>query len=210
MKMNFIKKGFTMSEALIVIVIIGVIAAIVTGVIKPINSQEKGFEVKAQKTTGILEQALIQMITNNSGLDSLEKLNNGVKSISISAVTDSGDFVQLLKSYLVLATQDVDTTNTYFSKAILKYDKTSTNININSFSNFFYLKDGTLIGYKTYSDCTQSETLTTTVENKNAVKTIDNICSSFFIDVNGINKPNKLGSDQYIIPVDIKGLKFAN
>ena len=35
-------------------------------------------------------------------------------------------------------------------------------------------------------------------------------CGSVFYDVNAYKKPNKLGSDQFIIPVGLRGMQFDN
>ena len=66
-----------------------------------------------------------------------------------------------------------------------------------------------LVGDKFYGSCDATENLANPpLERKKYAVT--EICGSVFYDVNAYKKPNKLGSDQYIIPVGLRGMKYDN
>lgn len=92
---------------------------------------------------------------------------------------------------------------------IFAYNKSTIGKLTDSYSNFFYLQDGNLLGFKFYGNCTSMGSYSTPPNYTSAIS-IDDICASIFVDVNGTKNPNKLGSDQYIIPIDSRGIKFDN
>ena len=98
----------------------------------------------------------------------------------------------------------------YFTGPLLNYDKTSTgNALKDTYSNFIYTNDGVVIGFRTYTSCATTETNANppTYRGKYSVA---NSCGSIFYDINGFKGPNKLGSDQYIIPLGLQGIKYED
>ena len=77
------------------------------------------------------------------------------------------------------------------------------------YSEFFYVNDGILMGLRFYSGCNASEMYANPPLHKGKFQ-VDNICGSVFYDVNSFKEPNKLGSDQYIIPITKRGVKYSN
>ena len=70
----------------------------------------------------------------------------------------------------------------------------------------FTLKNGAFFGVKLHDNCTTEVTYIydpTTPE----LRTKKNTCGIVFFDVNGANKPNVLGYDQYIVGLGKRGIK---
>lgn len=205
-----IKKAFTLAEMLIVLVLIGIIATITIGIIKPYNANQKGYEELAMKSQGDLAQAFTQMILNDSNFDDLSTMKDESGNFSINSDGAVVRFVKIIKKYIQDNGKLVDTTKekVYFDMLITHYNSTKTNKKItDKFSNFYFANNGVLFGFQLNSSCSVTEDLEYLAERKSATS-VENTCGSFFIDVNGYQKPNRLGSDQYIIPFDAKFLKF--
>lgn len=204
-----IKFGFTLAEALIVLVILGVIGAICLQAMQTYNPQQKGFNTKAEKTVSVIGQALTMILVEDSSSDDLTGLFDETGKFSITQTTNATRIVKKFKKHLVVNTLPVDLKSEYFKGNLLNYKKTSLGKLTDLYSNFFFMQDGTLVGFKFYGSCTSSEAKAIP-PNYRDLSTINDICASIFIDVNGEKKPNKLGSDQFVIPVDVRGIKYSN
>ena len=64
-----------------------------------------------------------------------------------------------------------------------------------------------IIGFRTYEGCDKTEKNVNPPKFKRKYE-LPNICGSIFYDINAYGKPNKLGSDQFIIPFDKRGIKY--
>ncbi len=203
------KFGFTMAEVLIVLVILGVVGAICLQSMKTYNPQQKGFDTKAEKAVSVIGQAIMMMLAEDSSSDDLTGLFDESGKFSISDSTNATRIVKKFKKHLVVNALPVNLNDEYFKGNLLNYKKTSLGKLTDSYSNFFFLQDGELLGFKFYGNCTSSETKAIP-PNYRDTSTITNICASIFVDVNGEKKPNKLGSDQFVIPIDARGIKYNN
>ena len=111
---------------------------------------------------------------------------------------------------MVKMEKSVDTSDKYFANNLINYKREATSVKLaDDYKNLFYAADGTLFGIRTYNSCTSTENIANP-PNDRETSSVTNICGSIFFDVNGFKKPNKLGSDQYIIPIDKRGIKLAN
>ncbi|MBQ8635590.1 hypothetical protein IJ425_05515 [bacterium] len=203
------KIAFTLSEAMIVIVIMGVIGAIVIPQLKVENPTQRGWTTIAKKMSVNLTQATTEMLALNASLDDLTILRQGDKVFSIADADATPKMADLFMQYLSNIDMNVDTTKEYFSQDILDYKRNSTGDKINSYSNFHYAVDGVLVGYKFYGTCSATEKNANPPEETVKYEVTDS-CGSVFFDINAYKKPNKLGSDQYIIPVGVRGMKYDN
>ena len=205
------KKGFTLSEALIVIAIIGVITAVYNIGIKVIDVAQKGFDVKANKTVENIDQVFNLIFAHHSESFDLTDLhdNSGNFSVTNSGVTTR--FANFFKMYLVNADfHDVNDPELkdYFASTIMDYNRTSTGLTLKTaYSDFLATANGSIYGFRLYQSCSANETNANPPFARGR-KTISGICGSVFYDVNGFSPPNKLGSDQYIVPFDSQGAKI--
>lgn len=211
MKKYFKKfNGFTLAEALITMVIIGAIALLSLGQIKIINPQEKGFLTLSQKMAEYLEQATTEILLYHSSYDDFTriKLDDGYFSIEDKDAIDK--MAKLYRKYMSNIDMNVDLTNEYFTKEILNYKRKSLGIKLkDTYSNFFFVNDGMLMGLKFYGSCNSSEPYATPPDHRESFQ-VDEICGSIFYDINAFKDPNKLGSDQFILPIYKRGIKYSN
>ena len=203
------KLGFTMAEALLVLVILGVIGAICLQSMQTYNPQQKGFDTKAEKAVSVRGQALTMILVEDSSSDDLTGMFDESGKFSITETKNATRIVKKFKKHLVVNALPVNLNDEYFKGNLINYKKTSLGKLTDLYSNFFFMQDGELLGFKFYGNCTSSETKSIP-PNYRETSTINNICASIFVDVNGEKSPNKLGSDQFVIPIDVRGIKYSN
>lgn len=203
-------KGFSLSSALIAIVIMGVIGTIVIPQWQAFNPTRKGWDTLANKMAIYLTEATTNMLSLNSSSDTIEVLTFKNDTFKISDANSTEKLANLFTQYLSKIDMSVNTSKDYFSKEILDYKKNPIGLTLkDSYSNFHFAADGVLVGYRLYGSCNATEENANPPQSKEKYS-VDNICGSIFFDVNAYKKPNKLGSDQYIIPLGIHGMKYDN
>ncbi|MBQ4647032.1 MAG: type II secretion system protein [Candidatus Gastranaerophilales bacterium] len=203
-------KAFTLAEALVTLVIIGVIASITIPQLMVENPTKKGWDTMAEKVAGNVMQATTEILIYDAGLDDFTRLKVDDTIFSVEDADATPKMAKLFSKYLANVANKIDLTSDYFTKDLIDYDKNSTGKKLSeAYSDFFYANDGVIMGFKFYGGCTNTEPNTNppTYRKKYSV---NNICGSIFYDVNGYKKPNKLGSDQYIIPVGKRGIKYED
>jgi len=208
-KKNIIQ-AFTLSEAVLVMIIIGVIASLLIASLAPYNSSQKGFNALAAKAQGDLEQVFNHLLINDSDYDDILRLKDSSGTFTITEQGAIDRFVPVIQKYIQNNGKAVDMTKEadYFGSEIMHYDKTSTNKKLSdTYKNFYFGNNGVLFGFKLNDNCTTQEELEYLPERTSATVVADT-CGSFFVDVNGYKKPNKLGSDQFIFPFDKKFMKY--
>ncbi len=210
---SYIKKrnAFTLAEALITLVIIGVIAAITIPQMKSENYSRKAWETMANKTIANLTQVSIQILLNYATLDDYLRLKDD--DGTYFSIEDEGAVTRIASIYRkFMANTDatVKLSDTYFSNDIKNYQNKSIGFSLkNSYSGFYVTNDGVLIGFRLYGSCATTETNTFPPGYRESYS-IDNVCGSVFFDINALKKPNKLGSDQFIIPIGKRGVEYDN
>ncbi len=203
------KFGFTLPEALLVIVILGVIGAICIQSLKTYNAQQQGFDTKADKAMSIIGQAIIMIMLEDSSSDDLMGMYDEEGKFSIADATKGPRVAKVFKKHLNVNDASIDLTKDYFTGKILTYSRSELTVLKDTYSNFFYLQDGTLLGFRMYGSCDATEANAIPPKSRTTAPAT-NICASVFVDVNGEKKPNKLGSDQIVIPFDARGIKYNN
>ena len=211
------KLGFTLPEAMIVMVIIGIIASLVIIAIRPVDTTKKGNITKAKRVFEEIDQAITLILTEHTPAGTLTYIDTDNGPFSITDANAADKLAPLFKKYVnyvdgaeKLEYQYKDKkTSDYYNSEILDYNSKSTGqVLKNTFSNFMISPDGVIWGFKTYSSCSSTETLADPpgIEGKFSVS---NICASIFYDVNAYKGPNKLGSDQFIVPINTTGTYFV-
>ena len=203
--------AFTMAEALIVLVMLGIIAAITIPQMKTENFNEKGMITLAEKVVGNLSDSMTKILLDNSVYDDFLRIKYKEGTYFSIEDTDAPTyFGNLLQQKMVKMEKSVDTSDKYFANNLINYKREATSVKLaDDYKNLFYAADGTLFGIRTYNSCASTENIANP-PNDRGTSAVTNICGSIFFDVNGFKKPNKLGSDQYIIPIDKRGIKLAN
>ena len=179
MKQIFVKNGFTLSEVLIALVVIGVIAALtVPALIQRTNKQE--YVSALQKTYSTLSQVTNQIIAENGSpagnegwADSIEHVYSLFKQ-HLSGAKDCGAD---LSGCFASSYKNIDGSQAQFSNA-----------DVMGSSRRLVLADGvSLLFHSTNTNCTEKTK-----------------CSSIYVDINGLKKPNTAGRDffEFIITSD--------
>ena len=197
----FKKNAFTISEAIIVLVILGIIAGLSIAGVKLYNPVDKGNQTLSWKMAENIESATLSY-------DDFLRIKDGGGYFSIEDANITKRISDLYTNYLSDVKYGVDLNNDYFSSEILDYDRSSTGETLkNAYSNFFYVTDGMLIGFRFYQSCKSIEKNANPPEHKGRYS-MDDVCGSIFFDINAFKKPNKLGSDQYILPFGVRGIEY--
>ena len=204
------KKGFTFTEALLVLVLLGVIAAITIPQLLTEDPSKKGWDTKAEKMIGYFIQASTEILLFNSGLDDFTKLSLDGGIFSIEDADSAPKMAKLYSKYIQHVAGKIKLDDEYFAKEIVNYKRVSTGkVLKDTYGSFLYTNDGVIVGFKTNGACNSSESIIN-LPTFRETQTINNVCGSIFMDINAQAKPNKLGSDQYIIPIGKRGIKFED
>jgi len=202
-------KAFTLAEAILTLIIIGIIATLSMVVMKPENMSQKSFDTKGEKAVSTITQALTSIYGKDASFDDFSRIRYKENEYIYLKNPDEGDkFVEILKRYIVVNDKAIDLTDAFFSENLLNYKKQTVGLK-SEFSNFFFLQDSVLIGFKFYTDCAESEMYAIAPGSRETFE-VKNVCLSMLIDTNGFTRPNKLGSDEFIIPVGLRGIKYSN
>jgi len=169
------KKGFTLAEVLITLMIIGVIASLVIPNIVS-DTKDAEFNVGLKKIYADLNQAI-----------SLIQINNG-GSVPVGNPAYTFNWQPLRDEFCnVMTCIKKDTENNVFAGKIYKYYKSNTNISSSTFdnssNNSAVLNNGVILGFSSNDNC-----------NYWGV----NMCGSVRVDLNGPKGPNMLGKDTYL------------
>ena len=189
-----LKKAFTMAEAILVMVILGIIATIMISTMRPVEFQDKGLHVTAKKMLGDIDSATTQILYNDTKLGYLTEIvrTNGTK---YSWKDNSTDVLNLYKKYLTTVTRE-----TVPSTSFCVTGGASRN------AKAVYLKNGGCIGI--YGSNISS--ILTRFPDEKASVTTSASQGAIFFDVNGEEEPNVVGKDRYILPVSDHGIQYES
>ena len=203
-------KGFTFTEALLILIILGVIAALTIPQMLVENPTKKGWDTMADKMAGTLMQATTQILIFDTKLDDFTRLIHNGTEFDIASSGSAAKVSSLYKKYIAHVVGKINLSDRYFTNNLIDYKRVSTGAALkDAYSNFFYTNDGVVVGFRTYSSCATTET-NANPPTFRAKTSVPNSCGSIFYDINGFKNPNKLGSDQYIIPIGIRGIKYED
>ena len=209
--------AFTLAETILVMVIVGLIASFLIVAINPYNPTKLENVTKATRVLEEIDQIMTLIIAEHTPAGTLTYINTSQGPFSIEDENATGKFALLFKEYvnqvenaekIIYRFREKKSTD-YYNSVILDYDKSSTGkILKNTFSDFMISSDGVIWGFKTYNSCSATELLANPpgIEGKFSVS---KICASIFYDVNAYKPPNKLGSDQFIIPINTIGTYYV-
>jgi len=190
------KRAFTMAEAVLVMTILGIIATIMITTLKPAEFKEKGLSVLAKKVMGEIDTATTQILLNNSSDGTMAHIYQSGTSTLFSATTTtatvSNHLGTLYKKYLTATRKACNSDAT--CKAC------------NNYNNKFFLKDGVCIGISTGKP---SAAVNTWFPGETTYTNEQPNYGLIFFDVNGIDEPNTLGKDQFLMPLGVEGIQFA-
>ncbi len=204
------KKAITLSEAMITMVIFGIIAIVVVPILLYHNPMKSGNETMARKTAEVIEQAAVQIIANNSIYDNYTYLKDKNGYFSIEDADAKDRMPVLFKEYLNYLDLKIDLNHEFYNKELKDVKKHSLGITLkDAYSGFFWNQSGAIIAFRFYEGCTNTEQNANPPEQK-GVFAVENICGSIFYDSNGYKKPNLIGNDQYILPINKRGIIYTN
>ena len=107
------KKGFTYTEALLVLVLLGIIAAITIPQLLPEDPTKKGWDTKADKIVGYLIQASTEILIYNSAFDDFSKLSLDNATFSIEDADSAPKIAKLYSKYFTHIMGKIDLNNEY-------------------------------------------------------------------------------------------------
>jgi len=207
MKTKNNKTAFTLVESMIVMVIMGVVAAAFFSAVRPTEIKQDAYIKSAGHLELQINIATKQIIAKRTPAGNLTRIR-GVDNNYFS-ITDNGagaKLISLYRNYLV-GLRNVSVSDTY--KNIELQDNTGAKINnvkISSFESGFILKNHAYFTLKLNQSCDSNETYVydpAIITKRTASKS----CGLIFYDVNGEKEPNVLGVDQYILSIGKIGIK---
>lgn len=216
MNKNF-KIALTMSEVLIVLTVLGVIAAIIITTVKPASKDAKKYAFQAQKVLAEIDDATSRILQNHSPegkMSKLYKLDTEQIFVIEGSQINYQELVKLYKKYL--ATRRTNN-YAYDSKACMSEAPSVNGITLN-------LKNGAcfiLIQGKTINNVSS----TTSGCNVNYVRNksvdvlypgdtekvhvcADGILGMIQLDINSLQGPNQDGLDRFYLPFSDNGIEY--
>ena len=185
-KFKINENGFTLAEVLITLVIIGVIAAMtIPTLINKTQNQE--FVSRLKKTYSTLAQVTTQIVAD--------------RGAPINWVTSTDDIYNLYKSKLINIKECGPDAGCFEQTIKLLNDTSfSDGWNTESMHRKLIMSDGTqlMLGGASWDF---SETC-----EASALGNTQNICQSFFVDVNGNKAPNQWGRDIFAFVLTPNGM----
>ena len=200
---NYKKYAFSLTEALLVMIMLGIIATLIIASWLNSDPNDKANLTLANKVEVVFEQTFLEILTNDASIDDLTRIKWKNRHFAISDTGEESTFADLTRKYIqdITLGVEVDKYKSYFESNI------TDSVKISDFTSYYYLFDGVLVGFKNLGSCTNTIDYAYLPKSEKRY-TVSDICSIVFYDVNGPKKPNKLGKDQYIMPIGIRGIKY--
>lgn len=196
---------------LIAVIVIGILIAAVSFNFKPNNLKTQSLMVAGKNLEGQISFATMNLLAKNSKNSSmLHLIDSAGTEFSIESEGAGEKLIKLYKKVLIAKrTSSVD--NAYLSSSLMGpngiyKDKDNKEVKISIFSNYFTFKNDAFFALKLNGNCTTEESLIVDPSMPSKA-TAKNSCGLIFYDVNGKERPNVLGVDQYIIPLGKHGIK---
>ncbi len=181
-------KAFTMAEAVLVMTILGIIATVMITTIKPARFKEQGYKVLAKSVYASIDTAVTQILVDKAPFNKLDQIYESGSSsttFNMSSSSKGTKFVALLKDYMATARGTIPTSCTSVS-----YDAT------------LLLKNGACMAVKSGS----VSAVTWIPGEGSSTASTAYPYGMIFLDTNGNDEPNVVGTDQFYIPLDINGI----
>ena len=180
------KKAFTMAEAILVMVILGIIATIMISNMRPVEFRDRGLQVLAKKVLGQIDTATTQILFNNSANSTMTNLYQAGTTNQFS-IKSNASYLQALYSKYLVSTRNKpnNTANGYCNGGVN-----------------MMLKDGTCLRFVANASAVTwipGETKETSSAAYDAL---------IYMDINDIEEPNILGKDRYVLPLNASGIAY--
>ena len=157
------------------------------------NPAKEGWDDAAKNATNDIVKASNEIIKYNATTNDFSRLKLGSTSFSIKNRNCKTNMVRLYQRYLSNVNYGIDLNNAYFNNPIINYEKKPLDSLLkNNFSDFVYILDGVIVGFKFYGTCNATEKFANPALHRQPYSA-SNVCGSIFFDVNGYKEPNKLG-----------------
>ncbi|MBQ7287636.1 MAG: type II secretion system protein [Candidatus Gastranaerophilales bacterium] len=203
-------RGFTLTEAFITMLLLGIIAVVVIPQMLIEDRRQPNRDVLAQKMQGYITQATLEILAFDTSLDDFSRIKSGNEYFSITDVGIEGKMSKLYQKYMSEISLKVDTSHEYFNTEMVDYEKNPLGHTLKDlYTGFFHANDGMLVGFRFYHGCNTTEKYANPPLVREKYE-VNNVCGSIFYDINSYSKPNRLGADQFILPFGIKGLEYEN
>ena len=191
------KKAFTMAEAILVMTILGIIAAVMITTLKPAEFKEKSLKVLAKKVLSEIDTATTQILVNDSKLGTMSSLaeSNGAQ---FTFKGNADKVLNLYKKYLTTIRTTVPATSFCVT------GKTETS-DPNRNATAVYLKDGACMGIYAAQITDPSPTIFPGEKTPTGVTTSQGL---IIFDTNGEEEPNIVGQDRFILPIAEQGIAY--
>jgi type II secretory pathway pseudopilin PulG len=185
------KKAFTMAEAILVMVILGIIATIMISTMRPVEFRDRGFRVLAKKVLGQVDTATTQILFNNSRDMLMSNIYNWGSQTAVFSYASNLTWVKdYYNKYLVGTRDPVKGTWCQTAGATARMK----------------LKDGSCLGFTAAASNSWipgESTFTAKVTSG-----VNAEIGAIYLDVNDEEEPNVYGKDQYIIPICATGIAY--
>ena len=186
------KRAFTMAEAILVMTILGIIAAVMITTLKPAEFKEKGLRVLAKKVLSEIDTATTQVLVNDAKMGTMTTLAES-DGVQFEFKGNSTKVINLYKKYLVTVRTAVDA-----NSFCIKGDngaRTATAV---------YFKDGACMGI-----LAEAVTAVPTIfPGESGTTPADATQGLIFFDINGEEEPNIIGVDRFTLPISDAGIAY--
>ncbi len=188
-------KAFTMAEAVLVMTILGIIATVMITTIKPARFKEQGYKVLAKSVYASIDTAVTQILVDKAPFNKLTqvyKTGSNTATFSMGVTSQGTEFVKLLKDYMATARGNLPE----------QCDPSKTGKPAKGYDSALLLKNGACMAVKSGS-ITSGDTW---IPGEGSKTTATSAYGMIFLDTNGDDEPNVLGTDQFKIPLDENGI----
>lgn len=191
-----IKKGFTLAEILITLAIIGTVSAMtIPSLVVRLDLDAKENSARINKTVRSITDATKQVIMLDSNTHSMASVTQKGGTAACTTADHIKDVYGKYLNFIKVCTA---------SKQADCYKPTTVPTEFKSHS-IGILADGTVLGFNYAAGCNLSGTRAITYKEKtektNLTTAFSGACVTVAVDVNGIEKPNTLQKDVFVIPV---------
>ncbi len=209
------KKSFTISEVLITLVIIGIIAAITIPVVsaeyvkRERNVKFKKFYSvltnafnKAASDAGIIGDNTAITTPGNTGLDTAKKLS---QYINVMKICENKNQVGCFDYYSTYRYANKEKANAYYNTDSLPLILTTDGMTI--------MINQKPSCHNARKDCVTDKHGVCQKDSDGNIKYVefyDNDCAAFFVDINGSKKPNTFGKDLFLVYIDQYDILLAS
>lgn len=186
------KKAFTLAEVLLVLAVIGVVAALtIPTLIQKVNNDQ--YISRLKKTYSLLSQATNMLYTENNGLDNLAVW---------SPDNQNSNIMNTFSTKLNVIKSCYGTTGCFANTMYKQVNNSAGTSYDTSLTSRLVLADGSTVAF---SDSTGSCNFTPNSGNA-ITPLLSSTCAQIYVDVNGPNPPNVNGRDLFTFWVTKTGL----